>query len=285
MSTKTLDHIVHLTPPGTVHETAEQFRQLGFNVIDGGVHADGFTANSLVILKDHAYLELISFTHPPEAYPPSSPARRARDSHKWAARAPGWIDYAFLGNGSLTAPNRISDVINGRRDASDAPLYVDEVPGGRTRPDGEVLKWVISAPAKKDSILPFFCGDVTDRQLRVPTKPDSNARHPSGALGIAHIRLLTSRSSLAAVSKELSVVADGAPVSRTRTEAKWSLSTLNGEHPPTLILSTPEGPEQEAFVARNSAAGIYEVGFWVGAEGKEGSVTTPFGKIVWVSHV
>ena len=29
-STKTLDHIVHLTPPGTFHDTAEQFRQLGF---------------------------------------------------------------------------------------------------------------------------------------------------------------------------------------------------------------------------------------------------------------
>ena len=32
-STRTLDHIVHLTPPGTVHETAEQFRQLGFTLV------------------------------------------------------------------------------------------------------------------------------------------------------------------------------------------------------------------------------------------------------------
>jgi hypothetical protein len=30
MTTKTLDHIVHLTPPGTVQQTAEQFRGLGF---------------------------------------------------------------------------------------------------------------------------------------------------------------------------------------------------------------------------------------------------------------
>ena len=65
-STRTLDHIVHLTPPGTFRETAEQFRQLGFKfssilrhhidplissirVISGGTHADGLTANSLIV--------------------------------------------------------------------------------------------------------------------------------------------------------------------------------------------------------------------------------------------
>jgi hypothetical protein len=30
---KTLDHIVHLTSPGTFHDTAEQFRQLGFKSV------------------------------------------------------------------------------------------------------------------------------------------------------------------------------------------------------------------------------------------------------------
>ena len=29
-STRTLDHIIHLTPPCTIHDAAEQFRQLGF---------------------------------------------------------------------------------------------------------------------------------------------------------------------------------------------------------------------------------------------------------------
>ena len=65
-STKTFDHIVHLTSPGSIHDTAEQFRQLGFksvrsllnifaplmlpiSVIDGGTHASGLTANSLIV--------------------------------------------------------------------------------------------------------------------------------------------------------------------------------------------------------------------------------------------
>ncbi|KAJ7184483.1 glyoxalase-like domain-containing protein [Mycena filopes] len=282
MTTKILDHIVHLTPPGTVHETAEQFRRIGFNVLDGGVHADGLTTNSLVVLGDHVYLELISFTKPLEAYPPSDPSRKARESHKWASRIPGWIDYAFLGNGSLTPPRRISDIINGRRDESEGPLYLGEIPGGRTRPDGEVLEWVITAPAKSKSILPFFCGDVTDRRLRVPTQPDSTSPHPCGARGIAHIRLLTSASNFAAVFKEFSVVVEDPPISRSPTEARWYLSTLNGLRAPTIILSTPEDREEESFVANTSLPRIHEVGFWVGEDDKVGSITTPYAKIVWV---
>ncbi|KAJ7084788.1 glyoxalase-like domain-containing protein [Mycena belliarum] len=282
MTTQTLDHIVHLTPPGTVQETAQQFRRLGFSVIDGGVHADGLTANSLVILGDHAYLELIAFTNPPEAYPPSSRSRRQRESHKWASREPGWIDYAFLGNGFLTAPNRISDIINGRAEGS---LYHNEVPGGRTRPDGEVLEWVISSPVNHNSVLPFFCGDVTDRLLRVPTLPDSNSRHPCDALGVAYIRLLTAESSFASVSKDVSVVVDGEPFSHTQMEAKWKLSALNSQRRPILILSTPLDPEEAIFVSKNPVPGIYEVGFWVGADGKKGTIDTPFAKIVWVPQV
>ncbi|KAJ7272889.1 glyoxalase-like domain-containing protein [Mycena rebaudengoi] len=279
MTTKTLDHIVHLTPPGTVEETAQQFRELGFNVINGGVHADGLTANSLVILGDHAYLELISFTKPVEAYPPSSPSRKQRENHKWASRSPGWIDYAFLGNGSFDPPHRISDIVNGR---AESPLYLEETSGGRTRPDGEILKWIITTPVKATSILPFFCGDVTDRHLRVPTEPDDNTQHPSRTLGVAHLVLLISESKFAAASKELTVVIGAPPILRTATEARWSLSTLNGRTSPTLILSMASDQEQAHFVSNNTGLGIYEVGFWVGETGKKGSVNTPFGRIVWV---
>lgn len=33
ISTKILDHIVHLTPPGSVEATSEQFRKLGFKYV------------------------------------------------------------------------------------------------------------------------------------------------------------------------------------------------------------------------------------------------------------
>lgn len=88
-----------------------------------------------------------------------------RDGHPWAVKPPGWIDYAFLGNGSHT--RRISDIINKRaeEDASGVEYY-GELDGGRERPDGQILKWLISFP-KTRGTLPFFCGDVTPRKLRV----------------------------------------------------------------------------------------------------------------------
>ncbi|KAJ7221568.1 glyoxalase-like domain-containing protein [Mycena pura] len=283
MATSTLDHIVHLTPPGTVHETSEQWRRLGFNVIDGGVHTGGLTANSLVIIEDHTYLELIAFTQPPEAYPPGSPSRRAREAHKWAKRAPGWIDYACLGNGAVEGSRRISDIINARWNGT-APLYHKEVSGGRTRADGVVLEWVISAPEREDGVLPFFCGDVTDRRLRVPTQQASNTRHPCGARGVAHIRIIASEADFALACDELSAALGALPFERATGKAQWHLSTLNGLRSPTLVLATPRPADQDEvqFVAGNLGPGIYEVGFWVGEGGEEGSVMSPFGKIVWV---
>ena len=114
------------------------------------------------------YLELICFTHPASHYPPGSPERHERDKNRWASKSVGWIDFAFLGNGSLEPP-RISDIINdrARQDGSGA-LYSSEQAGGRRRPDGRELKWVISTPeAEKADTLPFFCGDVTPREWRV----------------------------------------------------------------------------------------------------------------------
>ena len=127
------------------------------------------------ILSDGAYIELISFTHPVGFYPPESPERKAREAHKWGKAPPGWIDYAFLGFGSSNpAPDNssdLADVINERAATQGASTKYDAtVPGGRIRPDGKELKWQITAPSVDrhgQGLLPFFCGDVTDRQLRV----------------------------------------------------------------------------------------------------------------------
>jgi hypothetical protein len=65
-STRVLDHIVHLTPPGTIEETAQQFRDLGFtyatsytgdvraeikldSVLQGGKHTGGLSENCIVV--------------------------------------------------------------------------------------------------------------------------------------------------------------------------------------------------------------------------------------------
>lgn len=88
---------------------------------------------------------------------------------------PGWIDFAFLGFGSSNPPADASvdlaDVINERAEREQSGTrYEKSVPGGRTRADGQIVKWNITAPAVDKhgrGLLPFFCGDVTERVLRV----------------------------------------------------------------------------------------------------------------------
>ncbi|KAF8968236.1 glyoxalase-like domain-containing protein [Flammula alnicola] len=284
VNTQTLDHIVHLTPPGSVEEVSRQFRELGFKVLPGGVHAGGLTENALVVFDDGVYLELISFTHPESHYPPNSPERTQRDKNPWSRKSPGWIDFAFLGNGSLS--KSISEIINERaRDQGNGDLYQPEQDGGRTRPDGRILKWLISAPpSDKRGILPFFCGDVTPRNLRVPSEPPSNTEHPSKAKGISFLRVLVQPSLFAEVSDEILSVIGDPPSSSTEGDTVWELNTVNkGGRLPVFNLGVPSNEEETAFL-RNfaSGAGIYEVGFRV--EGtKRGSETTPYGRITWES--
>ncbi|KDQ59694.1 hypothetical protein JAAARDRAFT_33271 [Jaapia argillacea MUCL 33604] len=282
-STKILDHIVHLTPPGSLEATSAQWRELGFKVIPGGKHAGGFTANALVILQDGAYIELIYFTHPLSYYPPGSPERKARETHYWASKAPGWIDFAFLG----TSPT-LSEVINERAEREGSGVkYLSEQEGGRERPDGKVLKWLITAPAPEDARgrWPFFCGDVSPREWRVPVDPPSNAEHPCKALGLAHVRLLAEEQGFSILSNQVTSIIGARPIESSASEAKWVLDSPNiSSSPPYLILSKAK-TEVELDYLRTGGAGIYEVGFLVPqGSGRHGSAETPFGRIVWVEE-
>ena len=154
LNTQTLDHIVHITPPGSVDEVSKQFKELGFKsvispmqkpdhlwtwiyrVLPGGTHTDNLTQNALVVSRpllpithfisrrrnahgcqvfpDGVYLELISFVHPLSYYRPGTPEHHARDTHQWAHLPSGWIDFAFLGTGLRSPSQSISRLINER---------------------------------------------------------------------------------------------------------------------------------------------------------------------------
>jgi len=57
--------------------------------------------------------------------------------------------------------------------------------GGRVRPDGARLDWLIVRPETRD--LPFWCGDVSQRSLRVPE--GERRQHANGVQGIALVRV------------------------------------------------------------------------------------------------
>jgi len=159
---RAIDHIVILV--NGLDAAIADYRALGFNVMPGGEHTGGATHNALVIFADDSYLELIAF-------------KRAEPGHRWWRHVEvgeGLVDFALL-------PGAIEEDVAAARARGLA--LPDPAPGGRLRPDGQRVAWQIVAPPTDD--LPFLCGDVTPRPLRVPQ--GEARRHPNGAIGTAAV--------------------------------------------------------------------------------------------------
>ena len=156
----TLDHVVVLV--SDLEGAITDYTQLGFTVQRGGTHADGATHNALIGFEDGSYLELLAFLKP-------------APDHRWAAPqqagTQGFIDFALLPAdlGSVIAAARLRGL-----------QYEGPIDGGRLRPDGERLAWQFGWPPTSD--LPFLCGDVTPRALRV--REGEVRIHPNGVTGV-----------------------------------------------------------------------------------------------------
>ncbi|KAG8760639.1 hypothetical protein FRC12_009530 [Ceratobasidium sp. 428] len=266
-ATNVLDHIVHLSPPGKLAEAVTYWESLGFKVIPGGQHADGLTSNALVPLADGVYIELITFTHPASSYPPD----HARSTHWWAHKQPGWIDWACL-----SLEDHVDQTIARREeDVKSGVEYQPGRVGGRTRAgDGVELKWRVTFPARKHGRgnVPFFCQDLTPRELRVPSA-DINT-HPNAALGIAHIVLSIPEDKLSQVRAQLSVVLGSEPDGSSN---EWDLGLPHSAHARTKtklrVLASGPGVKEPS---------VEEVGFFVRKSHEKVDPPEGFGKVVFV---
>lgn len=158
-----LDHIV--VAVHDLERTIADYGALGFHVVRGGDHPGRATHNALVVFADGSYFELIAWREP-------SPTER------WwqllQRHGEGIVDFALL---PASTAATVADV-KARGLLLDGPLD-----GGRVRPDGERLRWQTARSPSAD--LPFLCGDLTPRALRVP---EGEVRvHANGALGVASL--------------------------------------------------------------------------------------------------
>lgn len=163
-----IDHIVIMV--NDLPASQRDYAALGFTVLNGGTHADNPTYNALITLADGAYLEIIALQPGKESEPQSARLQ------KWVAASPGLVDIALL-------PTDIeADILAAR---SRGLTVEDAEQGGRLRPDGVKLIWqTANIPG---SGLPFLCGDVTERHLRVPT--GAAQQHANGVVGIADVTI------------------------------------------------------------------------------------------------
>lgn len=160
-----LDHVVIAVRD--LAGAVADYEALGFTVVPGGEHTHGASHNALIVFADGAYIELIAFRRPNPEFRWWRVLDRAGD---------GLVDFALL-PGDIAA-----DVAAAKWRGLDLEGPTD---GGRLRPDGERLEWRTARAATSD--LPFLCGDVTPRRLRVP---EGDVRHhANGALGVAGIEI------------------------------------------------------------------------------------------------
>jgi catechol 2,3-dioxygenase-like lactoylglutathione lyase family enzyme len=159
-----LDHIVIAV--GDLAQTMADFRALGFTVLAGGEHAGRTSHNALVVFADGAYLELIAWR---------APAQNERWYRVQAAHGDGLVDFALLPHDTATALAQAQ--------ARGLATLTGPLDGQRLCPDGVQLLWQTARHATPD--LPFLCGDITPRGLRVP---EGDVRvHANGALGVDRV--------------------------------------------------------------------------------------------------
>lgn len=198
------------------------FSNLGFQVVRGGTHADGLTSNVLIVFPDGVYIEIIQFE--PSPAPGSGESQHdfetRRKRHWWYHCRPGWIDWCLqdgISDGAIESINdnarrlresALEELTNKDKEAGEqdgevrvvAPrlLYQSPQEGGRITTNGDEIKWKVtfpSPPAAGDRLpvgnvrsqVPFWCADLTPRQLRVPL---TYGHHDNHSPGIAEITLL-----------------------------------------------------------------------------------------------
>ena len=158
-----LDHVVIAV--AELSGAVEDYRALGFTVQMGGRHPGRTSHNALVVFEDDSYLELIAWAEP-------GPAERWYNALQ--QHGEGFMDFALV-------PGDVAAAIGAARVRGLS--LTGPLDGSRVRPDGRQVRWRTARQATFD--LPFLCGDVTPRELRVPT--GEVRRHANGATGIASL--------------------------------------------------------------------------------------------------
>jgi len=212
------DHVILLldTPD---FENPPAWLSDNFNIIEGGTHAGGSSRNKLIIFPDGTYIELLNWISEPKEF------------FDWAPKSPGLIDFALTTSQSAqethaAVTKRLESTTES--DAGDGGLGVrfkDPLGGGRTRKDGQRCEWYVTKPRFDDSApniprpadryfpagrldTPFFCHDVTDRDLRVPYLDKTISTHPCGARGILSVDVVVPESHMASYSTMYAAVTD-----------------------------------------------------------------------------
>jgi catechol 2,3-dioxygenase-like lactoylglutathione lyase family enzyme len=179
-----LDHVVIAV--GDLDQAISDYASLGFTVLRGGEHPGRGSVNALIVFEDGSYIELIAF-------------RRSVEGFRWwellRQAGPGFVDYALL-------PENMETDLPLARSRGLVMGGMEE--GSRLTPEGTCVEWKTARSPTSD--VPFLCGDVTPRALRVPE--GEARRHPNRITGVSAVTIAV-RDLAASVGRYLAILPEG----------------------------------------------------------------------------
>lgn len=249
--TQALDHLILFLPvdPSTSFPKSPSFFEKNFTLTPGGTHADGLTSNILILLADGCYIELVSFISP----------KKDVSSHWWASGVQkfGWMDWCLINE---LSPKDSWQAIGGGEGSHDEP-----VEGGRKRADGVDVKWAVTFPKGEHGgqasrgRVPFFCHDITERQVRVPLSAEKTA-HSSGILGVKELTVVVRDEQLLSETGEVYAKLFGKKGVQRGNELNFQASrvkTVEGlDEGAKLVLRLSKDKEEQARLEK--------IGYWYG---------------------
>ncbi|KAL6712263.1 hypothetical protein ACN47E_000140 [Coniothyrium glycines] len=243
---QSLDHLILFLPlnPTTSLPQIPPFLSQNFTLTPGGFHADGATSNTLILLADGCYMELISFVDTAKAA-----------THWWGPSSAfvGWKDWCLTN--ALTAGENFELV---------GETHAEPVEGGRKRADGVDVKWAVTFPKGERGgqgvrgRVPFFCHDVTPRDVRVPLAGE-NITHKCGVLGVRSLSVVVKDEGVMEVTRvayERLFGEVGKDVNGELHYQAGQVKQVDGLHGATIILRLAKSEEERKKVE--------STGFWYG---------------------
>jgi len=174
-----IDHIMIAVPD--LSAGIAQYRKLGFDIHEGGIHPGKGTHNAIAFNRDD-YIELIAIRDRAEFEAASSASGSPDGGLGKFVQAGGGIRYVALQSNDLAA-----DVLAMR---SRGVAVNDPVDGSRRTPAGLELRWKVATLRAEHPLPIFFIEHVTPIDVRRSQLPRAG-EHPNGVQWVERVYVVT----------------------------------------------------------------------------------------------
>lgn len=186
-----------------------------------------------------------------------------KEGHWWGKKTAGSIIDFALTSDNVGDVEIVRKALDALTEEEIVVGYQESKRGGRKRPDGTSVEWNVTfpTPSVERGTVPFWCHDVTPRDLRVPVQSAAEAtQHPSDAVGVSKVILVVSPERFGGLRRVYAKIlgSDGLEIDG---DVEFAVEQpLSNPNPSKIVLRQASSTEERDAVAINGGvAGIWEI--------------------------